>query len=247
MTLSYDNFRKRYLRQAGVLCNNMGHPELSEKLCKAGFEAVISRPECYPNQFDVYVELARIAYLWNPSTELLFNRIYYKKKIPLDKELISYEECIEKLLPILEIFPLHDRIIASLSLLGWKYSTIAKLFNELIDNFSKDITSARTLTQADEILKRFIKKLTEKVLYRHDIKSWFLKLMEHKNNINSDYETWQYLVNICFVPENLRFARKNNPKGDNNARLRDRYNDSKKIICIHLKESDFFESNKDGQ
>lgn len=48
------------------------------------------------------------------------------------------------------------------------------------------------------------------------------------------------------MPEKRRFARENDPD-DNIARLRDRHKESKRIIHSHLKESDFFESDKNEQ
>lgn len=245
MGLSYNKFRKQYLPQAEVLCRNIGRFDLAEKLCKAGFEAVISNPDCFSNHRDIYVELAKIVYPWSPSVELLAQRIYPKMEIPLDEELISFDECIEKLLPVLKSFRLYDRIITSLTLLGWKNSEIAQLLNELIDNFSKKITSAITLTEVDEVLKSFVKTLLDKVLYYHNISDWFPQLMEYKNNPMSDYETWQFLEELCYMPKNLRFARKNNPQKDKFAKLRDRYTPCKKEIHVYLKETDFLKSDED--
>ncbi len=240
MKLSYENFRIRYLRQAEVLCRGIGHPELAEKLCEFGFEAVMSSPEDFSNHRDVYVKLAEIVYSWDAPTELLAQRIYPKITIPSDKDLISSEEAIEKLLPILREFYLYDRIIMSLALLGWNNGQIAQLFNELIDKFSNEITSANTLIEVDKVLNRFVKTLTDKILFWHDIDDWFPELVEYKNSPKSDYETWQFLERLCYQPEDLRFARKNSPYKDKFGKLRDRYHYGKKQIQAQLKETDFF-------
>ncbi len=60
---------------------------------------VISSPEGFSNHRDVYVKLAEIVYSWDVPGELLAQRIYPKIRIPSDKDLISSEECMEKLLP----------------------------------------------------------------------------------------------------------------------------------------------------
>ena len=240
MKLSYENFKIRYFRQAEVLCRGIGHPELTEKLCGAGFEAVASKPEDFLNHRDVYVKLAEIVYSWEVPTELLVQRIYPKITIPSDKDLISSEECIKKLLPTLRGLYLYDRIIMSLVVLGWDNDQIAQFFNELIDIFSNKITSASTLTEVDEVLNHFVKTLTDKILFWHDIDDWFPELVEYKNSPKSDYETWQFLEKLCYQPEDLRFARKNNPYKDRFGKLRDRCHYGKKQIQAQLKETDFF-------
>lgn len=240
MKLSYENFKIRYLRQAEVLCRGIGRPELAEKLCESGFEAVISSPKDFPNHRDVYVKLAEIVYSWDVPTELLAQRIYPKIKIPSDKSLISSEECLEKLLHILRGFFLYDRIIMSLVLLGWNNGQIAQLFNELIEQFSNEITSASTLIDVDKVLIRFIKTLTDKILFWHDIDDWFPSLVEYRNSPESDYETWQFLERLCYQSEDLRFARRNSPYKDRFGKLRDRHHYGRKQIQARLKETDFF-------
>ena len=244
MEISYDNFQKRFSKQAEALCSNIEHPELTERLCRAGFEAVISNPSCYANHRDVYVELARIAYSWNRPSEVLVRRLYPEVEIPDYTDLISFEECIEKLLPILRRFCLIDRVVVSLALLGWKNEEIADLFNELTDRFSDEIKSVKTLTEVDGILNRFVNALVDDVLCLNDIEDWFYPLVTHDNSPRSVYETWQFLAGLCSLPREMRFSRKNNPRKERFGKLRDRYHSCKKEICVHITKTDLFEHSK---
>ena len=94
------------------------------------------------------------------------------------------------------------------------------------------------------VLNRFIEALRDKIQLWHDIDDWFPELVEYKNSPKSDYETWQFLVKLCYQSEDLRFARKNSPYKDKFGKIRDRYHYGKKQIQAQLKETDFLKSKR---
>ena len=242
MKLPYNDFRLQYLPRAEVLCKNIGHPELAEKLCETCFKAVTASPEDVSSYRDINVKLAAIAYSWDTPGGILVQRIYPGLARASNEDLITPDERIKKILPVLKEFYLYDRIIMSLTLLDWKNDQIAQFFNAMIAKFSDDITSATTLADVDQILDRFVKRSTNTILSLLDIEDWFPSLLEHNNNPESGYETWRFLKGLCHESEDRRFARKNESYKDKYGRLRDRWHYGKTQMQKQLEESDFLKT-----
>ena len=157
MQLSYENFKKRYLRQAEVLCRGIGQPELAEKLCETGFEAVVSKSEDFSNHRDVYVKLAEIVYSWDAPAELLAQRIYPKITIPSDKELRDEGFVRERVRRVQRLRKEKDLHVEDKIRLFVEDSTgrVAEVLGQWEDYLKRETLSEEVLLEKHEELKGY--------------------------------------------------------------------------------------------
>lgn len=245
MKIPYEKFEEQYLNRARTLSCDNAEPEVTaKKLCETVYKS-LDRKELQNNKRVNFVLAERFYSDFVEDkvspTARVSRLIYGKVQASYEPNWIPFEECLNKLKPILFSLPLIDRLIAALYLVGWGNKAIAELFNETLEQFSNEIQSVQTLVQIDQMLTKLRGSFAQRVSSLDDNGKWLSVLVRHKDNPTAEFDAWQVLKGLYNVSPHVRFARGRNPGRDRFGRLRDRWDGCKKCIRQKLKQESLFQ------
>ena len=196
----------------------------------------------------VFLKLAEIYYNEMQVDDVLETSLILKRLFNVsasyNENLISPDDSLELLTPILCAMPLHVSIVGALRLLGWPYEAIAKLCNAVFAAFPEKIQEMLTIPEAHKLLSGLRKEFSSRMISLDDNHSWLCKIINSESDISNESSTIISLRKIICVEEDVRYARIND-KADYYAWLRDRWSIAKKDISKKLQIEDFYLKSKD--